>query len=249
MSVINNAFKSFGNFLLKNDTYILTILGVAGTVTTAILAVEATPKAMRLIEEEEQRRHSAFLPTIEKIQIAWKCYIPAAAVGATTIGCIIGLNSAHTRKNAALAGLYSLAQTTFKEYQEKVVETIGENKERKVRDEVDKDRILSNPPATDIIFAGTGNVLCYDSITGRYFNSEIEKIRRIINELNRQLMTEMFIPLNEFYIDLGLKPTKIGDDIGFNIDNGLLQVDFSSQLTEEGRPCLVLNYNVYSRFE
>ena len=47
----------------------------------------------------------------------------------------------------------------------------------------------------------------------------------------------------------GLKPTKIGDDIGFNIDNGLLQVDFSSQLTEEGRPCLVLNYNVYSRFE
>ena len=170
MSVINNAFKSFGNFLLKNDTYILTILGVAGTVTTAVLAVEATPKAMRLIEEEEQRRHSAFLPTIEKIQIAWKCYIPAAAVGATTIGCIIGLNNVHTRKNAALAGLYSLAQTTFKEYQEKVVETIGENKERKVRDEVDKDKILNNPPATDVIFSGTGDVLCYDSITGRYFN-------------------------------------------------------------------------------
>ena len=243
MSVINNAFKSFGNFLLKNDTYILTILGVAGTVTTAVLAVEATPKAIRLIEEAECET------AIEKVKASWKCYIPAAAVGVTTIGCIIGLNNVHARKNAALAGLYSLAQTTFKEYQEKVVETIGENKERKVRDEVDKDKILNNPPATDIIFSGTGDVLCYDSITGRYFNSEIEKVRKIINELNRQLMTEMFIPLNEFYIDLGLKPTKIGDDIGFNIDNGLLDVNFSSQLTEEGRPCLVLNYNVYSRFE
>lgn len=243
MSVINNAFKSFGGFLLKNDTYILTILGVAGTVTTAVLAVEATPKAMRLIEEAECET------AIEKVKVVWKCYIPAAAVGATTIGCIIGLNSAHTRKNAALAGLYSLAQTTFKEYQEKVVETLGENKERKVRDAVDKDRILNNPPAADVIFSGTGNVLCYDSITGRYFNSEIEKIRRIINELNRQLISEMFIPLNEFYIDLGLEPTKIGDDLGFNIDNGLLDVKFSSQLTEEGRPCLVLNYEVYSRFE
>lgn len=243
MSIINNVFKSAGNFLIKNDTYIFTILGVAGTITTAILAVEATPKAIRLIEEAECET------PIEKIKVAWKCYIPAGISAGATIGCIIGLNSAHTRKNAALAGLYSLAQTTFKEYQEKVVETIGENKERKVRDEVDKDRILSNPPATDVIFSGTGDVLCYDSITGRYFNSEIEKVRRIVNELNRELMTEMFIPLNEFYIDLGLKPTKIGDDIGFNIDNGLLQVDFSSQLTEEGRPCLVLNYNVYSRFE
>ena len=243
MSIVNKVFKSAGNFLIKNDTYIFTILGVAGTITTAILAVEATPKAIRLIEEAECKE------PLEKIKVAWKCYIPAGISAGITIGCIIGLNSAHTRKNAALAGLYSLAQTTFKEYQEKVVETIGENKERKVRDEVDKDRILSNPPATDVIFSGTGDVLCYDSITGRYFNSEIEKVRRIINELNRELMTEMFIPLNEFYIDLGLKPTKIGDDIGFNIDNGLLQVDFSSQLTEEGRPCLVLNYNVYSRFE
>ena len=51
------------------------------------------------------------------------------------------------------------------------------------------------------------------------------------------------------FILIGLKPTKIGDDIGFNIDNGLLDVNFSSQLTEEGRPCLVLNYNVYPRFE
>lgn len=243
MSVINNAFKSFGGFLLKNDTYILTILGVAGTVTTAVLAVEATPKAMRLIEEAECET------AIEKVKVVWKCYIPAAAVGATTIGCIIGLNSAHTRKNAALAGLYSLAQTTFKEYQEKVVETLGENKERKVRDEIDKDRILNNPPATDVIFSGTGEVLCYDSITGRYFNSEIEKVKRIINELNRRLMTEMYISLNEFYYDLGLEPTKLGNDLGFNIDNGLLDVTFSSQLTKEGRPCLVLNYEVYSKFE
>ena len=243
MSILNNVFKDLGKFLIKNDTYILTIAGVAGTITTAVLAVEATPKAIQLIEEAECKT------SIEKIKVAWKCYIPSAISGATTIGCIIGLNSAHTRKNAALAGLYSIAQTTFKEYQEKVIETIGDNKERKVRDEINKDKVLNNPPDTSIIFSGTGDVLCYDPMSSRYFNSEIEKIKRIVNELNRELLTEMFISLNEFYYDLGLKPIKLGDDIGFNIDNGLLQVDFSSQLTEEGRPCLVLNYNVYSRFE
>ena len=189
------------------------------------------------------------MTNIDKIKVAWKCYIPAAAVGATTIGCIIGLNDAHTRKNAALAGLYSIAQTTFSQYQEKVVEILGENKERKIRDEIDKDKILNNPVGADLIFSGTGEVLCYDSITGRYFNSEIEKIRKIINELNRRLMTEMFISLNEFYYELGLEPTKLGNDLGFNIDDGLLEIKFSSQLTKEERPCLVLNYDVHSRFE
>ena len=238
--------KTITRGLSKNSHIILTSIAVSGVATTVVFAIKGTPKACRIIEQYKDYEKKD--PTkIEVVKRTWKCYIPALLMGGVTIACIVGANSINLRRNAALAGLYSLAQTTLKEYQEKVIETIGENKERKVRDEVDKDRILSNPPATDVIFSGTGDVLCYDSITGRYFNSEIEKVRRIVNELNRELMTEMFIPLNEFYIDLGLKPTKIGDDIGFNIDNGLLDVNFSSQLTEEGRPCLVLNYNVYSR--
>lgn len=226
-------------FWSKNSVYILTSVAIAGTISAAVLAVKTTPKAMRMIEEAECETK------FDAVKASWTCYIPTAIVIATTVGSIVALNSVHNRKNAALAGLYSLAQNTFREYQDKVIEIVGEHKEQKVRDEVDKDKILSNPPATDFIFSGTGEVLCYDSITGRYFNSDIEKIRRVVNELNRRLMTEMFISLNEFYYDLGMEPTKLGDNTGFNIDNGLLNVTFSSQLTKEGRPCLVLNYDIY----
>lgn len=241
MSAITHAFKNLTNIIEQNSTVILTGLAVTGTISMAILAVEATPKAMQIIEDAKCETN------LEKVKVAWKCYIPAGLVGVTTIACIIGANAINNRRNAALAGLYSMAQSTFKEYQEKVIQTIGENKERNVRDEIDKDKINRNPPLTEYIYNGSGGVLCYDSYTGRYFNSDIEKIRKIINELNWNLRNDMFIPLNDFHYELGLGPTKIGNDIGFNIDNGLLEVKFSSQLTEEGKPCLVLNYNVYSK--
>jgi len=164
-----------------------------------------------------------------------------------TIGSIVTVNSINQRRTAALAGLYSLAQTSLKEYREKVIDIIGENKERKIRDEVDHDKVLANP-TTNIIVTGSGDVLCYDSLTGRYFTSDIEKIRKIVNELNRNLLTDMFIPLNDFFYEIGLDSTELGNNLGFDIDKGLFEIKFSSQLTKEERPCLVLNYEVYPKY-
>ena len=75
----------------------------------------------------------------EIVKLTWECYIPTAAVGLSTIACIIGAHNIHLRRNAALASLYSLTESAFKEYQSKVVETIGKNKELKVRDDVVSD--------------------------------------------------------------------------------------------------------------
>ncbi len=61
------------------------------------------------------------------IKTAWPCYIPAA-VGAISVFCLIGASSTNLRRNAALATAYTLSESTLKEYQEKVVETIGEKR-------------------------------------------------------------------------------------------------------------------------
>lgn len=241
MFTIKNAFKSFGRVIDKNSIYILTGLAVTGTISSIVLAVQATPKAMRIIEEANCETN------LEKVKVAWKCYIPTGVVWLTTIGCIVGMNSINNKRNAALAGLYSIAQSTFKEYQEKIIETIGENKERKVRDEIDKDRIEKNPPSVDFIYSSSPEVLCFDSVSGRYFNSEIEKIKKIVNEINRELMLELFVPLNHLYYALGLNGIGIGDSIGFNANIELLEINFSTQLTEQQRPCLVLNYPIYRK--
>jgi hypothetical protein len=231
-----------GRFLEKNSTQILTGVAIAGTLSTTIFAVKATPKAVRLIEQKKLE------DKVEIVKETWKLYIPAALSFTVTTASIIGINTINSKRQAALAGLYSLAQTTFKEYQAKVIEQIGENKERKVRDAVDADKILTNPPEMgNVIITGAGDVLCYDSVSGRYFKSDIEKIRQIVNELNRVLLQEMFIPLNDFYYELGLEPIQLGNSLGFNVDNELLDVKFSSHLTKDGKPCLVMNYEVYNK--
>ena len=73
-----------------------------------------------------------------------------------------------------------------------------------------------------------------------------------MNDLNRRMRDEMFISLNDFYCaidnpDLG--PTKLGDMLGWNIDKGYIDLNFSSQLTTDGTPCLVLDYTVVPEYE
>ena len=93
-----------------------------------------------------------------------------------------------------------------------------------------------------------GNTLCYDSISGRYFKSDIEKIKKAENELNKKMLNEMYLSLNEFYDELGLRPTSLGNELGWNIDDGLIDIHFSSQLSEDDQPCLVLDYCVAPRY-
>ena len=63
----------------------------------------------------------------------------------------------------------------------------------------------------------------------------------------------MYVSLNEFYTEIGLEPTKIGYDLGWNIDDGEIDIETSAQLSPDGTPCLVIEYNVapqynFSRF-
>lgn len=258
--------KKFSEVIIKNNSSILTGVAVTGLITTSVLAVRATPKALCIIDDElyylmgedvykEKESGNAiedracFLSFQKKVKLTWRCYIPAIVVGFTTIGCIIYANKINLRRNAALASVYSLTEVALKEYQSKVVETIGKNKELKIRDNISAEHIKTNPSNTnEIIITGKGDVLCYDSLSGRYFKSDIEKIRRIINNLNRDLMSNMFLSLNEFYYELGLPKIKLGDEMGWDIDKGLIDVSFSAQLTENNEPCLVLNYEITPKF-
>jgi len=274
---ITQVAKNLGGMITRNSPTILTGVAVAGLVTTTVLGIRATPKALALIddyvwnkyetevEDQEEmsfaewlgvdtdgyswRDKTNYLSRKETIKLTWKTYVPTVAVGTITIACIIGANHISLRRNAALASLYGLTEAAFKEYQTKVVETIGKNKELKIRDEVSADRLKKNPPgANEVIFTGKGVVLCYDSLSGRYFKSDIEQIRRTVNELNRDLMSDMFLSVNEFYYAIGLSGIKLGDQMGWDIDKGLLEIDFSAQLSEEGEPCLVLNYSIEPRY-
>lgn len=247
---LSSISKGIRGAITKHSPEILTGIGIAGMITTTIMAVRATPKALILIEERKEEIDVDKLTPIELIKTTWTCYIPAAITGGLSIICLIGASSVNARRNAALATAYTLSESALKEYQEKVIETIGEKKEQSVRDAIAKDRIDKNPVSSrEVIITEKGNTLCYDTISGRYFKSDIDKLKKVENELNRRMRDEMYISLNEFYYEIGLNPISIGDDIGWNIDHGYIELNFSSQLTDDGNPCLVIDYQVAPGYE
>lgn len=251
---VSKFFKDVRMKASKHSPEILTGIGIAGMITTTVLAVKATPKAMDLIEEatyakeikrvDEPRK----LKPVEVVKVAWKPYVPAAVTGVVSVGCLIGASSVHVRRNAALATAYQLSTTALNEYKEKVVETIGEKKEKAVRDKIAKGKVEKNPVSkSTVLLTNNGTTLCYDSLSGRYFQSDIDRIKQAVNELNYRMSTgmEMHISLNEFYDEIELAQTKIGDDLGWRVDKGLIDVDFSAQLADDNKtPCLVMDFLV-----
>lgn len=259
--------KSLSLSVRKHSPEILTGIGIAGMITTVIMAVRATPKAMNLIENRKKELNDQLvedaksknldkvvrvdkLKPMEVVQAAWKPYVPAVVTGTLSVACLIGASSVNLKRNAALATAYTLSESALKEYREKVVKTIGEKKEQAVRDAVAKEKLEKDPMTNrEVIFTGNGDTLCYDSISGRYFKSSIEKIKQAVNELNRTMIEEMYIPLNDFYYEIGLENIDIGDDLGWNLNNGLIDPSFSSQLASDGTPCLVVSYHVEPRWD
>ena len=234
----------------KHSPEILTGIGIAGMVTTTVMAVKATPKALILIEEKKNEEGLDSLTPIETVKASWQCYIPSAIVGIVSIFCLIGASSANLRRNTALATAYTLSESALKGYQGKVVETIGDKKEQFVRDSIAKDKLDKNPVTTrEVIITEKGNTLCYDTISGRYFKSDIDKLKKAMNELNRNMLDEMFISLNDFYYEIGLSNTKLGDDLGWNVSEGLIDLKFSSQLTDDGTPCVVVDYSIAPKYD
>ena len=236
--------------LTKHSPEILTGIGIAGMISTTVLAVKATPKALMLLEDARYEKGSALKPA-EKVKAAWKPYIPAVVTGTVSAACLIGANSVHSRRTAALAAAYQLSETALSEYREKVVETLGEKKEKAVREKISKDRVDKQPvSSSEVYITNKGDTLFLDPLSQRYFKSDIELIRRAENTLNKQMLQDIsgYVSLNDFYGEIDLSYTDVGYDIGWNTDK-LIDLDFHPVMTDDGRPCLAIDYIVPPQYK
>lgn len=239
---------NIGRTLRRKSPEILTGVGIGGMITTTVLAVRATPEALRRIERKKREEHHKKLTVAQTVQATWMCYLPAGITGTVSVACLIGASAVNGRRNAALATAYSLAENTLRDYRAKVVETIGENKEGAILDAIDRDRVERNPPPQNneapITDGAVAPVLCFDAMFGRYFYSDVETLKRAANKLNWQMnnMSEPYISLNEFYMEIGIPTVDVGDDLGWRTDRGLIELRFSSQLVNGHTPCLVMSH-------
>lgn len=250
--------KEFANmgmtFASEHRTSLMVGGGIAGFVIAGVTAVRVTPKASMLLEERKCKKHDEYLQDNEKnpaltikdyIQVTWKYYLPPIALAGVSAGMIIFAHNVDKKQNAALAAAYALSESRLKEYSEKVIETVGEKKEKEVREAIDKDRVNNNPPVDgEIISTGQGDTLCMDAWNGRYFYSDIEVLRRAAVDLSRAVLNDETVTLNDFYDRINLPMTKNGDFFAWEIGNHheMIELNFSSQLDFKKRPVLVMDF-------
>ena len=220
---MNKAFNNFinmaGNYATDHASEILLGLGTVGMWTAGILAVTATPKATRLIIDAENEK-GAELTKVEVAKAGWRPYVPAAVTAVVSTACLIGSGSVSARRNAALATAYQIVTTNFAEYKEQVVESVGEKKEKAVREKAAQKKLDKHPEVTQqVIITGNGETLFVDPTSMRSFTCDLESLRSIVNDLNERMTCGMeeFISLSEFYDEIGLPHTDVSDDIGWNL--------------------------------
>lgn len=230
-----------------NAPAILTASACVGTIATAILTAKSTTLAIEKIADycEANLRSPEDLSWKEKFSVSYRVYIPPAIAGVCTLVSIVAANRIQYARGAAFALAYSGSEAAFRRYREAVSDVVKPKDVQKITARVAEKSVqeAGKPVPGTVLVASSGDVLCYDIFSGRYFRSDIETIRRVENNINGQLNAECYASLNEFYAGLGLPPIAAGELVGWSVPNSL-SVEFGSQLTEKGEPVLTVDFLV-----
>lgn len=246
MPILGELARRAQKYVIDNSPSILTAIGVSGVITTAYLTGRASFKAAEIIrerEEEDGHAEDAKIRLKHRTQLVWKEYVPPVVMATMTVSAIVCANRIGQRRAAALATAYTIMERGYEEYRTKVIEKLGEKKEQALRDEVAQERIERNPIGDKTVIIGSGEVLCFDEHTGRYFQSDMETLRKAQNDLNNQIINDFYASLTDFYEMIGLPKTAESDEVGWNSDR-LLELTFSGTIAKDGRPCISVGFKV-----
>lgn len=249
---MNSLLNKSQVFLKRNSSTILTCVGAVGVIATTVTAVKATPKAMKLIEKAKEEK-SDELTKLEIVKIAGPAYIPTVVLGVSTLACIFGANVLNKRGQASLMSAYALADSSYKDYRKKVDELYGEEAGAQVRAGIAKDKYEEQP-----VEVHGDNLLYYDFYSGRYFEASPTFVKTAEYELNRKLMMDDCVYLNEWYQLLDLEPLEHGLDFGWSTCANYdmywqTWIDFHHEkvIMDDGLECIIISFSQepYPEFE
>lgn len=194
-------------YLVKQAPTILTGVGAVGVVATAVLTVKATTKASALLAEQ----HDENLDKFEIVKSCWRFYALPVATGIGTIACIFGANVLNRKQQAALTSAYIFLDQSFKEYRSKVKELYGEKDVRKAIVEDRQEEENLSPLGEKLIF--------YIEYYEHFFERTMLEVRDAEYALNRKMVVEGDVCVNDFLNLLGLPRTNIGSILGWSLDS------------------------------
>ena len=226
---LKKSTKNFGRALNRRSPEILIGCGLVGFVTTCVLVAKAAPVARDRLDDlhkelgEKDEEISKAKVIFEEAKTVLPVYAPAIVSGTMSCACILCSYRISSKRTAALALSYELAQSNLIDYQNKVREKLGENKEREIQHEINEEKIKSEPVPEEYRneLAYTDGMTVFKDRYGRFFRSNMEIVRKAEKKISDRLTTEMYISLNEFYYELGIGSTDAGDDLYFTVEKGI----------------------------
>lgn len=224
--------------LIREATpYVLTGSAIVGIAVTAMFTAKGALRAQDILIRNEAR-DAAFK---RKVELTWKEFVPALSAAAVTGACVVGLHGVLGRRIASIAAATTVVETQLN----KLKTAVKDVATPQLREEIQNAAVRSTARETEVPVVADdlaeGSQLCFEAYSGRYFIASMEDVRGGINDVNAQINSNFYASLNDLYDALGLERLRYGDDVGWNTDS-LIEPCFSADLTPDGRPYLVLDY-------
>ena len=250
--MLKDIFKKM-SVCLESKPELLIGIGIAGCVSSVVMACKATLKANKIVEEiKDELEENEELTKKEIVKETYKCYVPTTLTLVSGVTLILAGTKAFNKKNAILAASACTMAENLRTYAEKTEEVFGKEGAYKVRKEVAKERALKTkaPDTIDdslngqVIISDDQDCLCLDALSGVYFKSNMNRLKEIENTLNSRMLRENYVLLEEFYEELEVNGGDIGALLGWHIESGYIELEFSSEITQDGRLALVVSHAV-----
>lgn len=229
----------------------LAIISLGAAVGVAIYGTIKSKNKVDTINEERKEKEEEPLNKKEIVKECWPYYVPVAGFAILSAGFMCKSTSVSLKRLAAVSTLYNVTSTTLKDYKDSVKEVVGEDKAKEVKKKVDEKTINRAEKDEKVVLleSGDGDYRCYDRYGKRYFMSTRQKIEDARNKANNQLILDMYLSVNEFYDYLNLPPIDEGSEFGFNLDDGLIEIEPYGDLDSNGKPIIVMDFEVRPRYD
>ena len=234
--------------VVKHSPEILIGIGIAGVITSTVLACRSTLKVKDILEdkdtnmnnvkevlaegredytEEDARKDKTIIITTTAIRIM-KLYAPSVIIGAGSIACLLESHNVMRNRNAGLAAALAATTESFKQYRERVTAKYGDEVDKEMRYGIKKEKKEKDGKKTkeDIVVGCDEKEL---SGYARYFNESninwtddpqynMMFLRQNQNWANDKLISQGYLYLNDVYDALGFPKTKAGQVVGWVYD-------------------------------
>lgn len=156
MNGVNRTLSKAGFKIKKHSPEILIVAGIAGVVTSAVMACKATTKINDILDQtkeevgkvndaldnekipedvyskEDAKKDLAIIYIQTGVKLV-KLYGPSLILGALSITSILASNNILRKRNVALAAAYAAIDNSFKEYRGRVIERFGKDLDRELK--------------------------------------------------------------------------------------------------------------------